>query len=749
MKKQLYKKLILSVVALILVSTMVVGVTYSWIESITAVEITNSGSAGADDSKQSIGGDIAETINIKNCGEEGSVIGKDGTTATNWADLGAFFNESGDMHLTTCSGNGDSFMFRSLKGSTGAKPWRIGTEDDENVNYISATFRINVSDEADVDFWFKQIPTVKKGDTALDVAYYSFTVDGETKVYTTNPPTGGEYSHINNADGGTTKVPVEKTAKYTFGDPSNKENPEDENDINVNTNVLFSIPKGATKDVTVRIWLQNTNDSDTYTGEKVNVDMQIVSTWAVTRRIRIFDGTSDKSTEHWIYNDGARMFLALSADTSKHWELDIDNNTHYGYADIPSYYYEGNEICIYRCQPGGPGDGFSYGNIEYNGVDCWNYWATTLPKGFKNETFNILGNTPYYEEIQSDIGYIYWGDVEHITVKDMIGLNHTVNEKVRMLVHDADTGFYYSLYPGFDGNSFSGYIPKSSDKIEFRYKDGGFELNRINSSSNASIADGDEKKNQCYSKETGYSTWGYNKDVADPQKRPLGATTYTILSNNEGTWNDLIETDYSLKGSFNDWSDSITFKKTSKDSELAYASINLTADKLYEIKVKDNADNYYSNNGVMCRSNSSNWTMKNSEAQNMGFITSEITGTYKFELNTTNMKLSAVYPGNGDGSRVYLVANSTNYDAWDKYAYMWKSDGRNNGNFPGQKMDWLGKLGDNDIYLLNYGDGWMPTNVKFSGYNENKTDDSNRKWKSIDLGFTGYQLYTNPDKEYQ
>ena len=175
MKKRLYKKLILSVVALILVSTMVVGVTYSWIESITAVEISNSGAAsGEDTSNLKLGGDIAETINIKNCGPEGSVIDTDGTTATNWADLSKYFNESGDMHLTTCSGNGDSFMFRSLKGSDGANPWRIGTEDDENVNYISATFRIKVSDEADVDFWFKQIPTVKNGETPLDIAYYSF-----------------------------------------------------------------------------------------------------------------------------------------------------------------------------------------------------------------------------------------------------------------------------------------------------------------------------------------------------------------------------------------------------------------------------------------------------------------------------------------------------------------------------------------------------------------------------------------------
>ena len=439
MKKRLYKKLILSVVALILVSTMVVGVTYSWIESITAVEISNSGAAsGGDTSNLKLGGDIAETINIKNCGPEGSVIGNDGTTATNWADLGAYFNDSGDMHLTTCSGNGDSFMFRSLKGSDGAKLWRIGTEDDENVNYISATFRIKVSDEADVDFWFKQIPTVKNGETPLDIAYYSFTVDGETKVYSTNGTESGTYEHINNAQGDQTiNVPVEKTAKYTFGDKTNV-NPNDPNDIN--TNVLFSIPKGTTKDVTVRIWLQDTDNKNTsYTGGKVTVDLQIVSIWAVTRRIRIFDGTSDKDKENWIYNEKARMYLAISEKPNElYWPLNIDPETHYGYADIPSYYYAGDEICIYRCNNtynNSSGDGI----IQYKGINCWNYWATKLPKGFKNETFNILGNTPYHDKKQSDIGYIYWGEVEHITVNDMIGLNHTVNEEVRMLVHDADT----------------------------------------------------------------------------------------------------------------------------------------------------------------------------------------------------------------------------------------------------------------------------------------------------------------------
>ncbi|MDD6847480.1 MAG: hypothetical protein PUD53_01700, partial [Oscillospiraceae bacterium] len=66
------RKLILSVVALILTIMMVVGSTYSWIENITAVQITNvpQGGTGADTATLGIKNDISETIVLGSCGPD-------------------------------------------------------------------------------------------------------------------------------------------------------------------------------------------------------------------------------------------------------------------------------------------------------------------------------------------------------------------------------------------------------------------------------------------------------------------------------------------------------------------------------------------------------------------------------------------------------------------------------------------------------------------------------------------------------
>ncbi|MGN1131210.1 MAG: hypothetical protein ACI4Q8_07655, partial [Ruminococcus sp.] len=113
--------------------------------------------------------------------------------------------------------------------------------------------------------------------------------------------------------------------------------------------------------------------------------------------------------------------------------------------------------------------------------------------------------------------------------------------------------------------------------------------------------------------------------------------------------------------------------------------------------------------------------------------------------DTTTMKLTAEYPGSGGKSRVYLV---TNYNGYYKYAYMWKTENgstSSNGSYPGQKMDSLGNIGDYYIFMLKYPDGLMPTKVIFSGQgNESNTD---QKWQTINLDFTGYQIYTNPTKK--
>ncbi|MGN1138028.1 MAG: hypothetical protein ACI4RM_01150 [Ruminococcus sp.] len=726
------KNLILSVVALILTIMMIVGSTYSWIENITAVQITNvpQGGTGADPATLGIANDISETIVLGSCGPDDD----DGSVSKFSAiNLGSYFNESGDTHLTTCSGNGNSFYFKTLKGSTNAKSYRIGTEDDENVNYISATFKV-CSPDAEVDMWFDKKPSVTMSEGSIqtdDIACYSITVDGETNVYSAS---GDNYNHIIDADGTTSAVSTRKTAAYTYGDKDNTDN----------KNVLFRVGEDP-KEVTIRIWLQSTADVDSYTDLKPDVNMVLVSTWAKTRKITIRDCTSQNMNEYWMTDENSpKLYVALASDPDKyHWELTVDTTTKIGSVDIPSYYYTGDKIIVLRCE-----NGWNTGNVQCQGVWCWNYWETDLQKGFEDLVFNIVGNTPAINDgstKQSDTGYSFWGEAEKITVTDNAGLKHDNENVNRLLVRDEDTGNYYPLYN--DGQTWTGYVPRTSDKLEFLYKKDGFQNNAINSKNSSSSSD------SCYKNEASSAEyrWGYNKNDTTPQTRPYDDLTYTILSTTEGTWKDLIKTQYSLAGYFNGsstWdSSSIFFYKENEDDTQVFASITLNKDTLNQIKVKDTTGSgtYYSNSGVMCRSNCTSWTMSTDVSQNMGFITDGYDGTYKFYLDTTTMKLTAEYPGSGGKSRVYLV---TNYNGYYKYAYMWKTENGNtssNGSYPGQKMDCLGNIGDYYIYQLKYTDGIFPNKVIFSGQgNESNTD---QKWQTINLDFTGYQIYTNPTKK--
>ncbi len=732
------KNLALSIVALVLTSIMFVGATYSWIENITAVQITNmpQNGTGSDTSKLKFASDINKTIELGNCGPDST---NGAISKFNAVNLGTYFNESGGMHLTTCSGNGESFYFKTLKGSGVARPFRIGTEDDENVHYISATFMV-CSPDADVDMWFNEIPKVECGGSynTDSIARYSITVDGETHVYSSS---GDKYSHIHDATGTTEQVDVRKTSEYTFGHEQNVK------DGKANGNVLFRVGEKPKK-VTVKIWLQYTGIEEKYTDLKPDINMVLASTWAKTRKITVFDGTSQNNGEQWMTNnDSPKLYVALASDPNKyHWELTMNKDTHMGTVDIPSYYYTGNKIYVLRCE-----NGWNTGNIKCgsSSINCWNYWETKLPKGFDDLKFNIVGNTPVVYTAddtfhQSDTGYSFWGEADHITVTNTMGLTNDKDGPNRMLVKDENTGNFYPLCS--NGNAWTGYIPHTSDKIAFLYKKDGFQNNNINSKNSTTNTD------NCYKNETPDHSWGYNKSDTNPQTRPYNDMTYNIYGDDSGTWTDLIETNYRLAGYFNGdtgdtskWNETNAFYKVNESDNVALAYITLQADKLNQIKVVDVTDisnkKYYSNDGVMCRSNCTNWPMKTDVSNNMGFITDGYDGTYKFEFNTKTKQLTVTYPGSGGKSRVYLV---TNYDGYYKYAYMWNG-GNNNGTFPGQKMDWLGQIGDNHIYLLKYPDNLFPTNVQFTGQgNENHTD---QKWKSKSLSFSGYQLYTNPSTE--
>jgi hypothetical protein len=435
------------------------------------------------------------------------------------------------------------------------------------------------------------------------------------------------------------------------------------------------------------------------------------------------------------------MYVAIAdkdnnklASTTNYWELKFDSSTNTAYADIPSYYYSGDKLYIFRCN-GSYNNTSGDGLVTHAGISCWNYWDTEIPVGFDDETFNILGNTPIVNvsnhDNQSDVGYVTWGDVEKITVVSNVNLNQSTS-KVMMLVHDFDTGYYYPLYGAVNSNKWEGYIPTTSDKIEFIYNKDGFD-DSVNAKNSINVNTSDKN---CYKNASYTYRWGYSKSDTNPQTRPYGDTDYNIYSSTTGSWTDQEKSGYVLKI---DGSSDVTFYKSAVNGTTAIANVTLTKDSLYKMKIANSSGTLYSNTGVMSRADSTNWPMTTGASGSyMGFITGETDGDYIFTLDTSTMKLSVTYPGSGGASRIYLV---TSKDGWTKNAYMWKTENNSttdNGTFPGQSMNYFDTLNGKYVYWLSYKDGVFPNKVIFSTYDGN----GNKLEQSGDLTFSSsYTVY--------
>ena len=135
------KGLIISIVILIEVISILMVATFAWVETVSSIKITN-----AND----------ETIVDTYVFTEAEIGGASGTI-----DLGKYFKQGGDMHLSPASSaDGRNFFFpQNTAAATGysANAFRKGNVNDKNTVYMSATFKLRAA--TNTDFYFKQVPT--------------------------------------------------------------------------------------------------------------------------------------------------------------------------------------------------------------------------------------------------------------------------------------------------------------------------------------------------------------------------------------------------------------------------------------------------------------------------------------------------------------------------------------------------------------------------------------------------------------
>ena len=414
------KSIILAAVSLILVCMTAVGATASWIEEVSQVEFSNT---DGQSTPLYIGDELLKSdASVKQMSSE----------STAYINLKDYFYKSGGMHLSPCYGDGENFYFpvqsHTADAQTTPERFRVGTKDDANVNYLSATFRIS-SPQANTVYWLQELNAGRHIITFKDSAgedpaeesdlkdlwqylRLSITIDGATTVYAYNDdgkyntvsgsalvspaPTGraiNKYIHYD--EDPTDTDPVDK---YKTGINLTKQNQGAGSNLNGNT--LFTVNKGATKEVTVKLWLEYNNNGIMDVSVS-NINLSICSSWAKKRRIYVRDSTvaeaTGRTTAKWLSNDSAKLVWALKSDVvNSRWEMtrvtDSDNqNTDYYKVDVPAVYNNEDVVLLRLNSSGGGSKTYSGGNTN---VNCEDYWETAFPDTFHSETYTVC-NTQF------------------------------------------------------------------------------------------------------------------------------------------------------------------------------------------------------------------------------------------------------------------------------------------------------------------------------------------------------------------
>lgn len=388
--------ILLSVVALIEVLMILLVSTYSWVETISSIEITNS--AGQVD-------DYTFTNALVGTGEgfSGQPI-----------DLAKYFRASGNVHMASASSkDGREFFFPQLAktGSTENK-FRKGNINDKNTNYISFSFKVQAVG-TNANFYFEQVPTFKIGDTVVNdnkirIALTVANADGSnpvTKVYSNTEDTEEVVATISG------DPLIQSSQIYAFGDFDNKDDEE--------ANILFSVPKGEenAKLVTLTAWLQDPSKSTAYDGKTLTCNNFRIVTAVKNTTINFVDRTSafnsdnaKSSTWNWVGNDEAIMWIKTSQGAFKMQKVETSDP-----GAAPTW-----TITLPTDNLGSSNDDFYFyrtaktvtSNPQEN---HYNFWKTKLSETSAAEipTYKAYGNLKPGSDKE---GYGTWGSVCEIMV---------------------------------------------------------------------------------------------------------------------------------------------------------------------------------------------------------------------------------------------------------------------------------------------------------------------------------------------
>lgn len=220
-----FRTFALSLVALIQIALLLVGATYSWVETISSIKFEGA--------KGNIETAVKKLVNIS---DNGGTISLDN-----------YFREAGDVHLAACSSaDGENFYFPII-GET--NKYRQGTINDKNVNYIDFDFEIKNTTETEKEYTFNKVPNVED-----DVRVAIYLENSQPQIFAKNASTEKVVSftepNLSSNDGMSVQT-VKSFDNYKYG--------------NTDGNSIFKVSPDCEVKVKVKIWLQEGGSSTSNT----------------------------------------------------------------------------------------------------------------------------------------------------------------------------------------------------------------------------------------------------------------------------------------------------------------------------------------------------------------------------------------------------------------------------------------------------------------------------------------------------
>lgn len=421
--KKTRKGFVLTMVALVEVLAISVVSVSAWVETISTITIK------------------AEGAKIDNYVYTNADIGSGDGYLGIPIDLTKYFRAAGGVHLASASSaDGENIFFPIKKSGASefdAKSYRCADVNDKNVNYIDFSFNVKVDKTFNADhaeFYLDKVPKITIGDEDVSGNLVRMAITDtdtqKTVVCGSEASTENVVSKVN-GDKASEKV-------YAFSD------------FLVNSDIvpteLFSVDKGSSKTINIKVWLQDDKATTEYAGKTVSIsNVNIVTQNKKGNKVYFVDRTVNKTTKNWTkgvtFQQGSEEPVTMKFDAKSHT---------YSYAYKPA---AGDTIVKFTSE----------------GVT----WTTNMKSLNSGESKSYTA----YGDHNGNVGYGTWGEVIEISVSSQATdvLPDTDNDlSVYMVPNQGDTNSKVRMPFTADIKKWVGYIAKEkADDMTFSFTNNG------------------------------------------------------------------------------------------------------------------------------------------------------------------------------------------------------------------------------------------------------------------------------------